>query len=260
MDIRSQDILEITRLMKKPANTIQVQNIAPPPPIAQTLTQSEEKAVARSVLTRIAYKSLSGKEKEREILIRRVIKNKDDLFIDGVALDLNAPRLIKVSHILHITDPASGTIYDNPYQFLQQKMGIQIDNRLLPEPMSDLSKAIERTSHEITVLMYLVAIDGVRDKRERQQILDYVKSRTSDLSYNEAELNEYLISLAPNEESFTQALHLALTQPKETVQAFVAAMIKIIMADGNVDPTERAFLMHIISLLEREGFEFSLPI
>lgn len=261
MEIRTSDILEAMQVLSTKQSALKIPP-APPAPksISRILGKAAEKNVGASILVSMCYKSLSGNEKERDVLIRRVIHNKKELFIDGVAMDIRAPRLIKVSQISKIVDVGSGHIYDNPYQFLQNKLGIEISNDILPETLSDFAKAIARTNSEITVLMYLVSIDGIRDKRERQAVFDYVKNRTQDLNYSDEELNEYLISVAPDEESCMYALHATLNKDKETVQTFIGGMLKVITADGKIHTNERAFLVKIIDLLEKEGFDITLPV
>lgn len=259
MEIRTDDVLDAVRILKTPKN-FSIPTIPAPKSIATTLKKATEKNTGVSVLVSMYYTSLSGNDKERDILIRRVVRNKNDWYIDGVAMDIRAPRLIKVSQIKKIIDVGSGRTYDNPYLFLQNKMGIEINNDILPDEPSDFSKAIARTNHEITVLMYLVAIDGVRNKKERHSVLDYVKSRTSDLNYDEDELNEYLISVAPDEESFINALHKVLNKDKQTIEAFIKGMLQVITADNTIHERERAFLIRIINLLEHDGFEITLPL
>ncbi len=259
MEIRTSDVQDAVRILKTPI-TVLTQPTAPAPKsIAETLHKATERNTGASLLVSMRYTSISGNEKERDILIRRVIHNKNNWYIDGVAMDIRAPRLIKVAQIKQIMDVGSGRIYDNPYVFLQNKMGVEINNDILPEEPSDFSKAIARTHHEITVLMYLVAIDGIRNKNERGAVLDYVKSRTTDLSYSDEELNEYLISIAPDEESFINALHKVLNKDKSTIEAFIRGMLQVITADGTIHEKERAFLVRIINLLEHDGFEISLP-
>ena len=112
----------------------------------------------------------------------------------------------------------------------------------------------------MTVLMYLSGIDGVRRPAERQKIMDHVRSRTQDLNYSDEELNEYLISLAPDLESFKMALQQVLSKDKDVIQKVVQSMLSVITIDNKIDDRERAFISRIISLLEQEGFEFNLPV
>jgi tellurite resistance protein len=106
----------------------------------------------------------------------------------------------------------------------------------------------------------LTALDGHRDKREREKVLEYIRSRTADLTYEPDELNEYLISLAPDEVCFSSALSQVLNKGQKVVQTFLETVLDVIMANGKVDDKERAFLIRIMDLLEQDGYEISLPV
>lgn len=266
MEIKTQDLREAIRLLTRGTVAVSTpeQAKAVPENIKSTLEQGQEDAAGISLLVSMSYKSLSGNVKDRDILIRRIIHTKGDLYIDGVAMDVRAPRLIKVGHISAIRDIASGRIYDNPYEFIQNRLGISVRDKssavVVSDPKDDFAKAIERIAQEVTVLMYLVAIDGTRDKTERQKVFEYAKSRTTDLSYDDQELNDYIISLAPDEECFSVALAKSLAKDQTTVQGLVEAMLNVIMADGRVDDKERSFLVRIMDLLEQDGYEINLPV
>ncbi len=266
MNANTNEILETIRLLSgktdSSAYADHTTTVVPPPPpvIKETIQSSEEDMAGLSVLASINYQSLSGNHKDRDFLIRRVIRNKNDLYLDGMAMDIRAPRLIKVSHISRIHDLGSGRVYDNPFRFVQERLGVSVADEVLPEKMSEFGKAIERTGNEMTVLMYLVAIDGVRRPDERKKVFDYIKKRTEDLHYDDSELNDYLISLAPDDESFSMALQRLLTKDKSVVQEVVETMLAVILADGKVHDKERAFLARIIDLLRADGYEFNLSI
>lgn len=219
---------------------------------------SHETRVGVSMLVGITYKSNDGSVKERDFLIRRVIHNKNDMYIDGMAVDVKAPRLIKVSQILKIDDIGTGRHYDNPYKFLQDKLGIGIADEILPEQLPTFAKVIERMHNEITVLMYVVAIDGIREKSERSVVAEYVRSQTTDLTYSDTELDDYLISIAPDATSAGMAFQRVLAKDKTVLQSFIEALINVIMANGTADEKERIFLAKVLDLLESKGFRFDL--
>ena len=219
---------------------------------------SHETRVGVSMLVGITYKSNDGSVKERDFLIRRVIHNKNDMYIDGMAVDVKAPRLIKVSQILKIDDVGTGRKYDNPYKFLQDKLGIGIADEILPEQLPTFAKVIERMHNEITVLMYVVAIDGIREKSERSVVAEYVRSQTTDLTYSDTELDDYLISIAPDATSAGMAFQRVLAKDKTVLQSFIEALINVIMANGTADEKERIFLAKVLDLLESKGFRFDL--
>lgn len=226
--------------------------------VKDTLTSSVEVHSGISVKACINYESISSNLKKRDFLIRRVVKNKDEYFIDGLALDINAPRLIRVSQIFCITDVVTGIAYSDAYAFLQNVLGIPVEDSYLPEPMSDFAKAVNETSSEITLLMYLVALDGKRMSKERQCVLKYIRSRVPYLNYDDVEMNDYLISLAPDDDSFSMAFHRVLKKGKLVVEPLLQAILNIITVDGVVHEREKAFLARIIEWLKQDGYQINV--
>lgn len=260
MEIKEQDILETIQGVKGTTERIAPPDISNAPAIVkEALTQSDEQRAGVSVMTTIGYESITGNIKNRDFLIRRVILNRGDYFLDGVAMDIRSPRLVKVSQISYIQDKISGQTYSNPYKFLQEILGVDVDDSLLPDSMTDFAKAIKETGNELTVLMYLVAIDGVRSAVEREKVLAYVHRRVPYLKYDETKMNDYLISLAPDDDSFSMAFSRILKKGIVVIQPLIETVLEIIMADGQVHVKERAFLARIIDLLKQDGYEFNLP-
>lgn len=231
-----------------------------PSSVKQTLDNSEEKRTGIAVLVSLTYKSLSGNDKTRDFLIRRVIHSDKEMFFEGLAMDIRAPRLVKVSNIKEIRDIATGRIYPNPYQFIQNRLGVSVADEILPEQLPPFAEVIKRMHNEIAVLMYIVALDGIREKVERMSVLKYVKEQTTDLSYSDEELNDYLISVAPDAESAGMAFQRILAKDKKTIQIFVEALIDVIMSNGGADPKERVFLAKVMELLEQQGFHLNLSV
>lgn len=268
MEIKSSELREVIQLLSGSGRG-NPQVVAP---VLSSETEpvpghEKESASGISLLTTLSYHSKLGDIKNQDILIRRIVHTKDDLYIDGVIVDIQAPRLIKVGNITEIRDIGSGRIYTNPYEFIQNRLGVAVagqgevtlsDN--VPTPTDDFSKVIDRMGLEITILMYLSSLDGVRRKEERQKVIDYIKERTKDLNYNEQDLNEYLISVVPDEESCTLALAQVINKGKGSVQGLMETVVKVILADNQVNSRERQFLIRMMDLLESEGYEFNLPV
>lgn len=229
-----------------------------PQMVQDTIKGTREKESGYALLANIIYKSISGNEKDRDFLIRRVIHSKNDMFIDGMAMDIRAPRLVKVSEIKQIRDVGTGRIYDNAYKFLQERMGLHVKNEILPEKLNTFGELIKRMHNEITVLMYVVALDGIREKSERMAVMKYVKEHTQDLQYTDEELNDYLISVAPDAESAGMAFQRILRKDRQNIQDFISALISVIMSNGKADDKERVFLAKVMDLLETKGFVFNL--
>jgi len=260
MDTKAQSLHEAIALLNKGRHLATVETPPPPANVKGIMDGSKEANAGISLLVSIKYRSLSGNLKDRDILIRRVIRNKTDFYLDGVAMDIRAPRLIKASQILEVRDITTGRVYQNPMDFIENRLGIPVAHPEEKKAQNDFAKVIERTAQEMTVLMYLVAIDGQRDKREREIVFNYIKSRTSDLIYSDEDLNDYLISLAPDTDSFSVALGHVLQKEKAVVQKFIEAVLDVIMVDGKIDPRERSFLVRLMDVLEKDGYEITLPI
>lgn len=270
MDEKAKNLNEAIAILNRGRTpAIQLESIPPAPQAVQSLyTKAHEENAGISLLASVEYESISGNMKSRDILIRRVIKTGDKYYLDAIAMDIKAPRLIPVLHIKKIQGIASGRIYEDPMKFIQERLGVQIETQEnqkgtaveTPTEKNDFSQVVERTGHEMAVLMYLVAIDGKRNKEEREKVFKYIKERTRDLTYTDADLDEYLISLAPDEENLQPALAKVLSKDQEVIQKFVEAILDIIMADGKIDDRERNFLIRIMDLLEQDGYEISLPI
>jgi len=236
------------------------ENIPLSPKVAPVFADSKDEKNGISLLVGMTYHSISGNVKDRDILIRRIMKSNGEYYIVGVAMDIRAPRLIKVAHIQEIRDVISGRVYQNPYDFLAQKFGVV--NTVAPveqKKKNEFSTVVDRTGHEMTVLMYLIAIDSKRDKRERDVVFQFVKNKTQDLTYDDDELTDYLNSLAPDEECFLTSFKEILKQSYESIQQFVETMIDVIMSDGVIDPRERTFLGKVLALLDKQGFNIELP-
>lgn len=258
--MEEQDILNSVKYAKGEQPQQFSPTLASAPQLVQeTLAQQNaEKHSGISVIAHIHYESISGNLKERDFLIRRILTNKDDYFIDGLALDINAPRLIRINQIACIIDMATQTVYSDPYRYLQDVLGVELDQGKVPEPMSDYAKAIREVGNEMTILMYLVAIDGTRDAAERETVLKYVKSRVPYLNYDESRMNDYLISLAPDDESFSMAFYRVLKKGKAVIQPLMQAILDVITADGIIHDKEKAFLARFIDLLKQAGYDIEL--
>ena len=257
--VKETDILNTVKNIKgeDPLNNNDMLSRAPKK-IQDAINNSSEKKSGIAVKACISYESISSNVKKREFLIRRVIKNKSDYFIDGIALDIKAPRIIKVNQISCIEDLSTNMLYSDPYIYLQNVLGIEIEESYLPEPMSDFAKAINETGAEATVLMYLVSIDNKRTAKERLAVLKYLRSRLPHLDYTDEQMNDYIISLAPDDESFSMAFHRCLKKGKLVIEPLIQAVLNVITADGVVHEKERAFLAKLIDWLKQDGYEIDV--
>lgn len=225
------------------------------------MEKPQDQRVGISILVSMSYKTPTETIKDRDILIRKVVHSHGDFFINGLAMDIKAPRLIKVKDITEIRDLTTGRIYQNPTEFIEQKLGIPlVADTQQATAKSDFQRVIERTGPAMTVLTYLSGLDGMRRPDERKKIMEHVRSRTTDLNYTDDEINDYLVSLAPDLESFKMALQQILSKDKSVVQSVVQSMLDVVTVDNKIADRERAFISRIIGLLEKEGFEFNLPV
>ena len=118
MEIKEQDILQ-TIQGDGSQNHLQTFEMPETPVLVkETLLNSNEECAGVSVLVVIGYESLTGHIKNREFLIRRVIQNKNEYYLDGVAMDIQMPRLIRVKQISYIQEnmPSSRILVMTPTQ------------------------------------------------------------------------------------------------------------------------------------------------
>ena len=233
-----------------------------------------------SVKVKMKYVSLTGEPKDRPVVIRRVFKNGSHIFVDALCLDINAPRLIKLENIKQITDIASENVYVNVPQFFEQVLGIDLSEVPLSQQKpvqlqtneataqrpqsstltgsgSEMKTAIDRARYEITALLYVSAIDGQRDERELQKVIEYVHKRCPDLSFTDDAMMQYLKMNYPDTQSFYYALERILGKEGWVVKMFLEKLMELIVADGKTDEKEKLFLADFLAVLQNEGFELN---
>lgn len=220
-----------------------------------------------SVGVEIEYTSLSGNHQDRNVIIRRVIKSGNELFLDAFCQEIKAPRLIKVSAISRIVDKKSNETFSDAELFLEDILGIDLGYRpttlspttagkALPSGMAgEMKTAIDRTRNELTALLFVSGMDGVRDQKELNQIADYVHRRCPDLTFDNDELFRYLRLIYPDSESFYYSLERILGQDGWIVKLFLEHLMKLIAADGVIHDKEKLFLAEFLRVLEGEGFD-----
>ena len=224
------------------------------------------------------YTSLSGEVKNRSVIIRRIFKSGKEMFIDAFCLDINAPRIIKMQNILQIVDEKTKTLYAQPLAFFADVLGVDIGEKSeqntirQPKPAvcaaptyafnstlkdGELKTAIDRTRHEITALLFVSAMDGDRDPRELQKVVEYVHKRCPDLTFDDAHLMRYLQMNYPDAQSFYFALERILGKEGWVVKMFLEKLLELIVADGRTDEKEKLFLADFLRILQEEGFDLN---
>ena len=215
-----------------------------------------------SVNVQMKYISLSGAQKKRDVVIRRIFKNGRGFLVDVLCLDINAPRLIKMRNILEITDKITNKSYTYK-EFFNNILGLKIDDEedslkvVSRSSLKDgeLKTAIDRTRHEITALLFISGVDGHRDEREFKKIIEYVRKRCPDLTFDDAGLLNYFRLNYPDTQSFYFSLERILCNEGWVVRMFLEKMMALIVADKNIDKREKLFLADFLRVLEEEGFE-----
>ena len=237
-----------------------------------------------SVRVLMKYTSVSGEIIERQVVLRRTFKSKNDMFVDALCLDTNRPCLVSLSNIIQIIDVKTKTLYSNPQYFFENVLGLDLssystDNQKMvqsvqsvPQQASpvgqsslangELKTAIELTRYEVTGLLFVSGIDGDRDVRELKTVVDYVHSRCPNLNFNDADLMKYLQMFYPDNQSFYFALERIVGQEGWVVRMFVEKLIELVKADGRVDSRESLFLSDFLHALKEEGFDldFKKPV
>ena len=215
-----------------------------------------------SVNVIMKYISLSGEQKQRDVVIRRVFKNGKGFLVDALCLDIKAPRLIKMDNIEQVIDKRTKKTYSYK-EFFKDILGLKIDeekDHSTPVMKSsfkngELKTAIDKTRHEITALLFMAGVDGHRDNRELAKIVEYVHKRCPDLTFEDEGLLDYFKLNYPDTQSFYFSLERILGNDGWIVKMFLEKMMALIVADGRIDSKEKMFLADFLRVLEEEGFE-----
>ena len=224
-----------------------------------------------STRVKMKYTSLSGELKEREVVIRRVFKSGKDFLIDALCLDINAPRLIKMSNILQLVDIQTKTLYTKSEVFFDEVLGVELNEKpkqVQIQPQNEyrfnsslkngeLKTALDMTRHEITALLFVSGLDGDKDIRELQKVVEYVHRRCPNLSFDDAQLLHYLQINYPDTQSFYFSLERILGKEGWIVKMFLEKLLELVVADGKKDEREKLFLADFFKILQEEGFELN---
>ena len=63
--------------------------------------------------------------------------------------------------------------------------------------------------------------------------------------------------LVPDEQSFSEALGIAVKQPQDVVLSFVRVFLQMMLSDGVLHENERELLAELLYLLQTEGIELN---
>lgn len=203
----------------------------------------------------IKYSLKRGLIEQHNFVLKRVLKNKEDIYLNVFSDEVPARRLLNISSIIEIKDKVNKIIYRNPYRYLEKSLGIELQNA--PENYSQFSHAINRTRPGVTALAYLADADGDRAPEEKAIIVDYVRKKCPDLKYDDQEVMDYLARLVPDEESFYEAMVLMLAKENLEIKFFMETVIRLILADGYTHPNEKEFLNELVSIFQSEGIELT---
>ena len=216
-------------------------------------------ADAISVKASIHYTSLSGEKKQRDVIIRRLLKSGRHLFIEALCLAINQPRLIKVDQISRIEDAVSQRVYTDPFAFIEQCLKIDLGPEIKGEtPVSlddELFTAIRLARAEITALMFFARADHELAKEEVDVVIEYVHKRCQHLTFKDEDLRKYLMTLAPDPDSFNTAIRQIVKREDWIVQMFIEHMIGLITKDLKITPEESELAQQVLALAENEGYK-----
>ena len=269
----------------------------PPKPVEETgkvanaMNSKTVLAKGVSALVQMEYTSLSGNHKDREVVIRRVVKGRSGTFLDVFCLDIQEPRLVKIQSVSKIYDINTDEEHTDVVAYLRDFLGIEVPTRAKEEtpepivqqekvaptpvssfsvpapapkampkqtvptdPLSGLKEAVALTRHELTAMVFMSAVDGERDTSEYDEIIKYVHTRCPHLSFSDELLVNYLNRLYPDEESFYQAFEVIIEKEGSVLSLFLETLIHLVYADGVIDENERNFLESIFAILSMEGY------
>ncbi|MBQ4084333.1 MAG: TerB family tellurite resistance protein [Alphaproteobacteria bacterium] len=258
--------------------------------VANAMNSKTVLAKGVSVLVQMEYTSLSGNHKDREVVIRRVVKGRSGTFLDVFCLDIGEPRLVKLQSVLKIYDTDTDEEYTDIVGYLRDRLGIEVPAKtsepsvsqnkntavspmpatftapasmpkVMPKPaqpvdvLAGLKEVIALTRHELTAMVFMSAVDGNRDNTEYDEIIKYVRARCPHLSFSDDMLVNYLNRLYPDEESFYQAFEVIIEKEGSVLSLFLESLIHLVYADGVIDENEKNFLESIFAILAVEGYD-----
>ena len=239
-------------------NKIHAAPVSAPAAVRKYL-QSNVLADAISVKASIHYTSLSGKKKQRDVIIRRLLKSGRHLFMEALCVAINQPRLIKVDQISRIEDSVSQRVYTDPFAFIEQCLKIELPPDIAgsdSQPLDDeLFTAIRLARAEITALMFFSRADHDVADGEVDVVIDYVHQRCQHLTFKDEDLRKYLMALAPDPDSFNTAIRQIVKREDWILQMFIEHMIALITKDMKITPEESELAQQVISLAENEGYK-----
>ena len=226
-------------------------------------------ADAISVHASIHYTSLSGKDQQREVIIRRLLKSGPHLFMEAFCPIIKEPRLIKVDQIITIEDLVSHYVDNDPIHFIEHRLGISLSPEQPQSPTpaeqtqqekdfelnGELFTAMRLTRAEMTALMFFARADRELLPEEVDVVIDYVHRRCPHLTFKDADLKNYLVTLAPDPESFNAAIHQIVQKEPWVLQMFIENMMALIARDQKIAPEESELAQQVIALVEKQGFE-----
>lgn len=226
-------------------------------------------ADAISVHASVHYTSLSGKDQQREVIIRRLLRSGSHLFMEAFCPIINEPRLIKVDQIISIEDIAAHYVDNDPIHFIEHRLGISLSpaqtqplEQPQPSPQEkefemngELFTAMRLTRAEMTALMFFARADRELLPEEVDVVIDYVHRRCPHLTFKDADLKNYLVTLVPDPESFNIAIRQIVQKEPWILQMFIENMMTLIARDQKITPEESELAQQVIALVEKQGFE-----
>ena len=225
-------------------------------------------ADAMAVHALVHYTSLSGKDQQREVIIRRLLKSGPHLFMEAFCPSIKEPRLIKVDQIISIEDVVSHYVDNDPFHFIEYRLGISLAPPEQPQQQiqpseqekdfalnGELFTAMRLTRAEMTALMFFARADRELLPEEVDVVIDYVHRRCPHLTFKDADLRNYLMTLVPDPDSFNVAIHQIVQKEPWILQMFIENMMTLIARDQKIAPEESELAQQVIAQVEKQGFE-----
>lgn len=180
------------------------------------------------------YEDDSGQVTWRRVTVRGLAPEDDDVRLRAYCHERHAPRLFRSSRVRELVNLRTGEVIDHANDYFR---------RFLSDDPTFL--ALRRCAAALQILTFLARCDGEDLPSEQDIVVAYVLERCPDLLIDKAELRRHVTTLHPDEESFQMALYSLEAMPVDEAMQIVDGAIRIIEADGVLDPSEVRWLDEI---------------
>lgn len=213
------------------------------------------------------YVDAKGDSSRRRITVQAIEARYGQSYIRAFCHERRASRSFRADRIRSITDLRDGQTYDDALAYLRHLAGDRVPSTAGQQPPDGQDRAFGRCRDGIRILMFLARCDGHVHPRELDIVRDYCRDRTENerwgkLNYELAHLIEYASRQVPDAETFRRCLEriVEAADTGEHVRTIVSHAYAMAGADGVLNPSEKAFLAELRSIMSDGGWDFDVSV